>query len=92
MRAMSKTMDRRKFLLGSVGAAALGAFVKPAPTPFVEGSLASTELMTLEQYIEIVIRPKIDKMSQQIAHTIMYGNPEYSPTQFTGLIPRVECG
>jgi hypothetical protein len=30
-------MDRRKFLLGSVSVAALGAFDQPAPTPFVEG-------------------------------------------------------
>lgn len=32
-------MDRRRFLTGAsagIGAAALGAFVKPAPTPFSE--------------------------------------------------------
>ena len=32
-------MDRRELLLGGISAAALGAFVKPAPTPFVEGSV-----------------------------------------------------
>lgn len=46
-------MDRRRFLTGAsagIGAAALGAFVKPAPTPFSEILVLRTEVVAGEVY------------------------------------------
>lgn len=81
-------MDRRKFLLGSVGVAALGAVGKLAPTPIWEiRTKAVVPMMTLDDYVERIVEPLV----KQYERTMIYGNSKYSPTQFTGLIPRVEC-
>ncbi len=76
-------MNRRGFLKGSVAALAVGASgigVLPVAEP-------STVVMTLDDYMTRIVRQMVEKFE----HTIIYGNPEYAPMQFTGLRLFQDC-
>lgn len=79
---MTSALSRRQFVAGLVAAFATPELIKRiAPksewwtTIYVEGR---GEVQTFN-YLE--------SMSQQIARTIIYGNPDTSPTQFRGFQP-----
>lgn len=74
-------MDRRKFLLGSVSAAALGASVKPAPAPVWEISK-----MPLAEW-SLTLDPNLSASEVMQAYRMYYGNDEVTPMQFTGFVP-----
>lgn len=77
-------MDRRSFLKGGVAAVAVAA----SGVSILPLAPESTAMITLEDYCNRIMVPYIEGMQQKIAHTILYGNPEWAPVRFTGMIPR----
>lgn len=74
-------LSRRSFLTGTAAAAlapALPAF--PAPVRNARALVPYLGRLEIEaQFLEGI--------SQKVAHTMIYGNPDWHPTQFTGLTP-----
>lgn len=80
-------MDRRSFLKGSVAVVATVIAVPMLPE-------ASSELMVYGRSSAMAVLSDLqflEGLSQKIAHTIIYGNPEYMPTQYTGLVLRYDA-
>lgn len=67
-------MDRREFLKGVVAMPIAAAL--PMSVPMTTGVVAIPSLAIFEA--------AMDRLSQKIVHTIIYGNDEYMPTQFIG--------
>lgn len=72
-------MQRRDFLKGIATAVVAPAI--PAIVPLDCFAMRSTSLVLTQQEF-------LEGMNVLIADTILYGNPKYSPTQFTGFLPR----
>lgn len=76
-------MHRRSFITG-VGAAVVASVIPiAAGAKVISCPAVSNPLMEVEAFLEA--------MSQQMAQTIIYGNPDWEPTQFTGLRLHVDA-
>lgn len=70
-------MDRRSFLFGTsagIGAAALGGFVKLAPTPIVE-SIEFEPMLTMEEWAERILNVGLQPWQKEVMKAISEGNP-----------------
>jgi hypothetical protein len=81
-------LSRRKLLTGLLSSAAMiaaGPVVKVIPaSPLLFGPGPN---MPFDVWLsaEGIVLSYVDGISQKIAHTMIYGNPELSPGQFIGL-------
>lgn len=78
-------MDRRSFLKGS---AAVVATTVAGTTSVIACPVADLPVPLMST---IGVEEFLEGLSQKMAYTIIYGNDEYMPLQFTGLIPRYDC-
>ena len=68
---MTLELPRRGFLLG------LGALIA-APAVVRASSLMPVRAfkqLTAQEYVDLIMKPMIDKLNQQIADSIIYGSP-----------------
>lgn len=80
-------MERREFLKGLLATTAIAA----VPVIVSEALPQATSLITFDEYCVRILEPMFERMSQQVNHTIIYGNPEWQPVQFTGFSLLENC-
>lgn len=79
-------IGRRGFITGLISLAAAPAIVRagslmpvkvmlPDTKRLITSKLAAGRSMTVEEYIEMVMGPRIREMQRLVADQIMYGNP-----------------
>lgn len=73
-------MNRRSFLKGLIAAPVV---IKASSLMPVRGLIMATQPPP-EEILDELMRHNLRRLSQQVESTIMYGNSEFEPLQFTG--------